>query len=124
MANTDEGKAAYSEEEIAFRLELVPGMRDAYQQRHDRIWPDLERALIDAGVIEYRIFNAPGDTALFAVMRRRVDHRLDDLAGSELMRRWWEMMRDVTVTGDDGRPVECGLDLMYRMRPGDQAGVA
>lgn len=103
-------------ETIAFRLTLVPGQIAAYRKRHDEIWPELEEALRAAGIIEYRIFNQPGDTALFAVMRRKKNHDLDALAESAVMRRWWDMMRDVTVTGPDGVPVQQALETVYVMR--------
>ena len=105
-------------ETIAFRLTLVEGQIGAYRKRHDEIWPELEDALRAAGVIEYRIFNQPGDTALFAVMRRRKNHALDALANSAVMRRWWDMMKDVTVTGADGVPLLQALEPVYVMRPG------
>ena len=103
-------------ETIAFRLTLVPGQIATYRKRHDEIWPELEEALRAAGIIEYRIFNQPGDTALFAVMRRKKNHDLDALAESAVMRRWWDMMRDVTVTGPDGVPVQQALETVYVMR--------
>ena len=103
-------------ETIAFRLTLVEGQIAAYRRRHDEIWPELEAALRAAGVIEYRIFNQPGETALFAVMRRKRKHGLEALAASAIMRRWWEMMKDVTVTGPDGVPVLHPLEPVYVMR--------
>jgi len=105
-------------ETIAFRLTLVEGKLELYRKRHDAIWLELEAALRAVGVIEYRIFNQPGDTALFAVMRRKKKHGLDALAGSEIMRRWWDMMQDVTVTGADGRPVQVALEPVYVMAQG------
>jgi L-rhamnose mutarotase len=102
-------------EVIAFKLFLMPGQRDEYKRRHDEIWPELENALREAGIIEYHIFNAPDDNILFAVMRRRVDNQIEQLAHTDVMRRWWEMMKDVTVTASEGRPVQSDLDLMYRM---------
>ena len=103
-------------ETVAFRLTLVSGQIAAYRKRHDEIWPELEEALRAAGVIEYRIFNQPGDTALFAVMRRKKNHGLEAMAKSAIMRRWWDMMRDVTVTDLDGVPVQQALEEVYVMR--------
>jgi len=103
-------------ETVAFRLTLVEGQIAAYRKRHDEIWPELEEALRAAGVLEYRIFHQPGDTALFAVMRRRKKHGLEALAASAVMRRWWDMMKDVTVTGGDGVPVQQVLEPVYVMR--------
>lgn len=40
----------------AFRMNLNPGQADEYRRRHDEIWPELAQALLDAGVVDYRIF--------------------------------------------------------------------
>ena len=102
-------------EVIAFRMSLVDGQIALYRQRHDEIWPELEAALRAAGVLEYRIFNEPGSNDLFAVMRRKKAHGLDALAESPLMRRWWDMMADVTVTGPDGVPIQRALQQAFGM---------
>ena len=107
-------------ETIAFRLTLVAGQLEAYRKRHDEIWPELEDALRAAGIVEYRIFNRPGDTALFAVMRRKKNHGLDALVASPVMRRWWNMMQDVTVTGPDGVPVQQILEPVYVMKKAER----
>ena len=93
-------------EVFAFRMSLAEGRVESYRKRHDEIWPELEAALHAAGVLEYRIFHQPGTSDLFAVMRRRKAHGLAALAASPLMRRWWDMMADVTLTGVDGVPVQ------------------
>jgi len=103
-------------EVIAFRMTLVDGQIGLYRKRHDEIWPELEAALHAAGVVEYRIFNEPGSEDLFAVMRRKKAHTLDALSASSLMRRWWDMMADVTVTGPDGVPVQREMLEAYVMK--------
>jgi L-rhamnose mutarotase len=103
-------------EVIAFRMTLVDGQIALYHKRHEEIWPELEEALRAAGVVEYRIFNEPGSSDLFAVMRRKKAHGLDSLAASLLMRRWWDMMADVTVTGPDGVPIQRELRQVYVMK--------
>lgn len=103
-------------EVIAFRMTLVDGQIELYRKRHDEIWPELEAALRRAGVLEYRIFNEPGSSDLFAVMRRKKAHGLDALAASTIMRRWWDMMADVTTTGPDGIPIQRELRQAYNMK--------
>ena len=51
-------------------------------------------------------------------MRRKKKHGLEALAASDIMRRWWDMMQDVTVTGSDGRPVQQALEPVYVMAQG------
>lgn len=103
-------------EVIAFRMTLVDGQIELYRKRHDEIWPELEAALRAAGVVEYRIFNEPGSNDLFAVMRRKKVHGLDALAASSVMRRWWDMMADVTVTEPDGVPIQREMRQAYVMK--------
>src|SRR5678815_5291558 len=92
---------AMNEETIAFRMMLKPGFAAEYSRRHDEIWPELAAALRAAGVLDYRIFLDEETNHLFAVMRRRRDHTLEDLRGSALMRRWWAMMADIMETEPD-----------------------
>ena len=106
-------------EVIAFRMMLVDGQIELYRKRHDEIWPELEAALRAAGVVEYRIFNEPGSHDLFAVMLRKKAHRLNTLAASSVMRRWWDMMADVTVTGPDGVPMQREMLQAYVMKQPD-----
>ena len=107
-------------EVIAFRMTLVDGQIELYRKRHDEIWQELETALRAAGVVEYRIFNEPGSSDLFAVMRRKKAHGLDALAASSVMRRWWDMMADVTVTGPDGVPIQREMRQAYVMKQSDE----
>jgi D-alanyl-D-alanine carboxypeptidase/D-alanyl-D-alanine-endopeptidase (penicillin-binding protein 4) len=81
--------SAPAEETVAFRMMLNPGQAEAYRQRHDAIWPELSKALIAAGVVDYRIWLDPESHHLFAVLRRRIDHTLDRLPETEVMQRWW-----------------------------------
>ena len=97
------------DETVAFRMILKPGFGEEYRRRHDAIWPELSQALCDAGVIDYRIFLDEETNHLFAVMRRRKSHRLAELRGSNLMRRWWAMMADIMETEPDKAPRERDL---------------
>ena len=97
------------DETVAFRMILRPGFAEEYRRRHDAIWPELARALREAGVIDYRIFLDEELNHLFAVMRRRKDHRLAELRGSDLMHRWWAMMADIMETEPDQAPRERDL---------------
>jgi hypothetical protein len=53
----------------AFEMRLKPGFESEYRRRHDEIWPELSRALTDAGVSDYSIFLDPETLILFAVQK-------------------------------------------------------
>ncbi|MBO0904900.1 L-rhamnose mutarotase [Jiella sonneratiae] len=102
-------------ERIAFRMRLLAGHADEYRRRHDAIWPELVELLHAAGVRDYAIFLDPETDALFAVLERRRDHRMDELPSHPVMRRWWAMMADIMEVKPDDEPVAMPLKPMFRM---------
>lgn len=91
-------------EQHAFTMRLKPGVAAEYERRHDALWPDLANALHEAGVSDYSIFLAPDGQTLFAVLRRTSDHRMTELADTDVMRRWWSFMADLMDTNADASP--------------------
>ncbi len=95
-------------ETVAFRMILNHGQADEYRRRHDHIWPDLSAALVQAGVLDYRIFLDPESDTLLA-----------DLPRTEIMQRWWAMMADIMQTGPDHVPVQIDLLPMFHLSADD-----
>jgi len=104
-------------ETIAQRMLLNPGAEAEYQRRHDAIWPELERELYAAGIIDYRIFLDRENNCLFAVITRRRSHRMDLLAERPVVRRWWAMMADIMATEADASPRVSPLSEVFCLRP-------
>ncbi|HTW28689.1 MAG TPA: L-rhamnose mutarotase [Acetobacteraceae bacterium] len=102
-------------EQIAFRMRLKPGREAEYRARHDAIWPELAALLRDSGVRDYSIFLDQETHALFAVLRRTPEHRMDSLPQQAVMRRWWEHMRDIMETEPDGVPQVVPLAPMFHL---------
>ena len=42
-------------ESLAFCLKLRSGCEVEYRRRHDALWPEMRQALLDAGVLYYKI---------------------------------------------------------------------
>lgn len=97
----------------AFRMTLNPGAADEYRRRHDAIWPELVTLLHRAGISDYSIHLDPETNALFGMLSRPADHRMDDLPLDPVMRRWWAHMADIMVTHPDGAPVAVPLIPMF-----------
>jgi L-rhamnose mutarotase len=100
-------------EQVAFRMRLKPGMAQAYQRRHDEIWPELSALLGEAGIRDYSIFLDEESGALFGVLRRTANHGMDSLPQHPLMRRWWAYMADLMETNADQSPVSAPLVPMF-----------
>jgi L-rhamnose mutarotase len=103
-------------QKYAFKMQLNPGCQDAYQQRHDAIWPELVALLHEAGVSDYSIFLDPETLILFGVLTRRDDHTMDDLPLHPVMQRWWAHMSDIMQSQADHAPVVTPLPQLFYMK--------
>ena len=98
---------------IALTMQLKPGYEAEYKRRHDEIWPELSACLTEAGVSNYSIFLDNATLRLFAYME--VSDRYDPnwLPQQPIVRKWWEMMRDVMDTNPDNSPVTVPLHEVF-----------
>lgn len=102
-------------EKIAFRMQLNPGMEAEYKKRHDEIWPELVALLKEVGISDYSIHLDRETNALFGVLWRTDDHRMDDLPGHPVMKRWWAHMADIMATKADNEPLSFPLVTVFHM---------
>ena len=102
-------------QKYAFKMLLNPGMADEYRRRHNAIWPELVALLREAGVSDYSIHLDPETGALFGVLWRSDDHRMDDLPAHPVMQRWWAHMADIMATGPDNAPLAVPLIAMFHL---------
>ncbi len=102
-------------ERQAFKMKLLPGMKDEYKKRHDEIWPELKRLLSDAGVKDYSIFLDEETNTLFAVQKNEGGSGSQDLGGTAIVQRWWAYMADVMETNPDSSPVSVPLTEVFHM---------
>ena len=89
----------------AFKMKLLPGKESEYKKRHDEIWPELSKALSDAGVSDYSIFLDEETLTLFAVQKLADDHTADGLPDLPIVRKWWDSMAPLMETHPDHSPV-------------------
>lgn len=99
----------------AFRMKLKPGAVDEYRRRHDEIWPELSRALRDAGIYDYSIFLDEETLHLFAVLKLWPDHQVAMLPEQPVMQRWWDYMADLMEVEPGKRPREWPLTQMFHL---------
>lgn len=99
-----------------FLMKLRPGCAGEYRTRHSAIWPEILRALRDAGVADYTIWLDPQSNTLFAQRRIDTPERLDDLRRNPAFRRWQEYMADLLEQNPDGSgPVSVPLEELFHM---------
>jgi L-rhamnose mutarotase len=103
-------------EKHAFKMHLNPGMAEEYKKRHDEIFPELVELLHEAGVKDYSIHLDEETNTLFGVLWRRVDHAMDALPETEVMKRWWAHMADIMATNEKNEPVSVDLLPVFWMK--------
>jgi L-rhamnose mutarotase len=100
----------------AFKMKLHPGYEAEYRKRHDEIWPELSKALTDAGVTDYSIFLDPETLTLFAVQKLADGHTADQLPDLPIVRKWWNCMADIMEVNPDNSPVSKPLVEVFHAK--------
>ena len=98
---------------IAFKMKLFPGFEEEYKKRHDKLWPELEVLLKDAGISEYSIFLDPDTNSLIGILKAEDPENLDNLPKHEVMQRWWKYMADIMESNPDHSPVSIPLKEVF-----------
>ncbi len=94
-------------------MKLKPGFEAEYRKRHDEIWPELSRALTEAGISDYSIFLDRETLTLFAVQKLANGHSADRLPDHPIVKKWWAFMADIMETNLDSSPVCTNLPEVF-----------
>ncbi len=99
----------------AFTMKLKPGFEAEYARRHDEIWPELTALLREAGVGNYSIFLDPETLTLFAAQELTENSTAQNLAETQVMKRWWDYMADIMEVNPDNSPVCTPLKEVFHL---------
>ena len=99
----------------AFVMRLKQGCAKEYKKRHDEIWPELKAELRKAGISNYSIYLDEKTNSLFAYQFLADDNTKDELPKLAIMKKWWNMMKDIMDTNPDESPVSDPLKEMFHM---------
>ena len=94
-----------------FTLQVRPDLLAEYQERHAAVWPDMLRALRDAGWRNYSIFARPDGLLIGYVEAADLAAAQEAMAATEVNARWQADMSRY-FTGLDGRPPDEGFVLL------------
>jgi L-rhamnose mutarotase len=99
----------------AFVMQLYPGNEEAYIERHNPIWPELEQVLKSHGVSNYSIFLEPVTLKLFAYAEIESEERWNAIASTEVCGRWWRSMSEIMASNPDASPMSHELREMFHL---------
>lgn len=99
----------------AFLMTLKPGCQFEYERRHNPIWPELQTVLKEHGVSSYSIFYDRETERLFAYAEIESEESWQQIADTEVCRRWWTHMKDLMLTSADNSPLTAELDELFHL---------
>ncbi len=99
----------------AFIMKLKPGFAAEYKRRHNEIWPELTRALKQAGISDYSIYLDEETLTLFAFQKLARNNRADTLPGQAIVKKWWKYMADIMETNSDYSPLTKELKEVFHL---------
>jgi L-rhamnose mutarotase len=99
----------------AFVMSVDAGHEAEYERRHQPIWPELEKALLDYGVKTYSIFLHAETRQLFAYVEFADEQQWRAIAQTEVCQRWWKHMREIMPSNADGSPVSVELKEVFHI---------
>ena len=88
-------------ERFAWKARLLPGKKQEYIRRHDKIWPEMTKLLNDADIHNYTIWCVGDELFGYYEAGQGVDFAAKAQAGSPVVDRWNEYMKDVMVMDID-----------------------
>jgi L-rhamnose mutarotase len=102
-------------ERVAFKMKLKAGFEEEYKKRHNKIWPELKEKLYRTGIYDYSIFLDKETLTLFGVQKLKDNNTVEELPSKEIMKKWWDYMKDIMETNPDDSPVTTVLDEVFHM---------
>lgn len=102
----------------AFVMSVNAGMEEEYEKRHSPIWPELESALKEHGVLSYSIFLHPETRELFGYAEIEDDKRWSAIADTDVCKKWWAHMKDLMPSNPDDSPVSRELKEVFHIDSG------
>ena len=94
-----------------FQLHVRPDLLEEYTERHRHVWPEMLRALREAGWRNYSLFLASDGTLTGYVECDDFEAAQATMAGTDINRRWQAEMQRFFV-GLDGQPADTGLRIV------------
>jgi L-rhamnose mutarotase len=91
------------------------GMEKEYEKRHNPIWKELEDTLKKHGVITYSIFLDQTTNELFAYAEIKSRQQWDQIAQTNICKKWWEYMSPLMPTNEDKSPKSIELKEVFHI---------
>lgn len=102
-------------ERIAQIMYLHQDAYDEYQKRHAALWPEMKQALKEYGATNYSIFLNKANGQLFAYLEVPDVAKYNEIANTEICKKWWVYMAPLMDTNPDNSPVATDLNEVFHL---------
>ncbi|HIY96823.1 MAG TPA: L-rhamnose mutarotase [Candidatus Borkfalkia excrementigallinarum] len=82
-------------EKIVWRATVREGMKEEYIRRHNEIWPDMVKALKEAGICNYTIWMDGDELFGYYECEKGAEYALKYQAENETVLRWEKSMEPI-----------------------------
>ena len=89
---------------VCFQLQVKPDRLEEYTQRHSQVWPQMLRALKDAGWHNYSLFMRPDGLLIGYFETESLEAAQAAMEATEVNDRWQAQMAEFFVELDGARP--------------------
>ena len=89
---------------VCFTLQVRPDRLDEYRRRHAAVWPDMLRALRDAGWHDYSLFLRDDGLLVGYLLTEDLAAARAAMDATDVNARWQAEMAEFFTGLDDGRP--------------------
>lgn len=95
------------------KMKVYPHAFEEYKKRHDELWPEMADMLRAHGAKDYSIFLDEETGTLFAYVTIASEKRWSEVAETAICQKWWQYMKDIMETNEDGSPVSQELKEVF-----------
>ncbi|MCO7124339.1 L-rhamnose mutarotase [Sporolactobacillus shoreicorticis] len=88
---------------------------DEYQKRHANLWPEMKKELKDHGATNYSIFLNKENGELFAYLEVPDVASYNEIANTDICKKWWAYMKPLMKTNLDNSPVALDLHEVFHL---------
>lgn len=98
-----------------FKMKLYPGFEQEYEERHRRLWPEMQEMIHAYGGHNYSIFLDRETLTLFGYLEIEDEDKWNASAETAICRKWWAYMADIMETNQDDSPVSIDLHPVFHL---------
>lgn len=109
---------------VCFQLQVKPDRLEEYTERHTQVWPQMLRALKDAGWHNYSLFMRPDGLLIGYFETESLEAAQAAMEATEVNDRWQAQMAEFFVELDGARPGTGFVELTEVFHLEDQLNLA